>query len=180
MSAAGAAAKAFLVSLATNPVTYIVAALAAAAAVAYKTAHAFDDAVEQAQNSASEYQSSQTELSSLNSELDTTNSRIKEIQASGTISLTDEAELSKLKAQRTELEQQIALQKQLNKGKQQTAARDATKVLTDKDIKDTSWDALKSLGGLHSPHQGAVKVDVLESAKSDLSKLQELQSKKRS
>ena len=179
LSAAGAAAKAFLVSLATNPVTWIVAALAAAAAVAYKTAHAFDDAVEQAQNSASEYQSSQTELSSLNSELDTTNSRIKEIQASGTISLTDEAELSKLKAQRTELEQQIALQKQLNKGKQQTAAKDATKVLTDKDIKDTSWDALKSLGGLHSPHQGAVKVDVLESAKSDLSKLQELQSKKK-
>ncbi len=92
MSAAGAAAKAFLVFLATNPVTYIVAALAVAAAVAYKTAHAFDDAVEQAQNSASEYQSSQTELSSLNSELDTTNSRIKEIQASGTISLTDEAD----------------------------------------------------------------------------------------
>lgn len=179
LSAAGAAAKAFFVALATNPITYLVAGLTVAAAIAYKTAHAFDDAVEQAQNSASEYQSSQTELSSLNSELETTNSRIKEIQTSGTISLTDEAELSKLKAQRTELEQQIALQKQLNKGKQQTAARDATKVLTDKDIKDTSWDALKSLGGLHSPHQGAAKVDVLESAKSDLSKLQELQDKKK-
>lgn len=171
LSAAGAAAKAFFVALATNPVTYIAAGLAVALAATYKIAHAFDDAVEQAQNSASEYQSSQTELSSLNSELETTNSRIKEIQASGTISLTDEAELSKLKSQRSELENQIQLQKQLKDGNQQTAVRDAEKVLT---YGNSQYEGLS-----HSPHQGTFNTNILDRAQTDLSKLQELQAKKK-
>lgn len=171
LSATGAAAKAFLVSLATNPVTYIVAALAVAAAVAYKTAHAFDDAVEQAQNSASEYQSSQTELSSLNSELDTTNSRIKEIQASGTISLTDEAELSKLQAQRKELEQQVKYKEKLAKTKATEAAQTATKALETKGVKTLSDRDAVSMTG---PYQHTTSNNVIESVQKDLRKLQEL------
>lgn len=171
LSAAGAAAKAFFVSLATNPITYIVAGLVAVAAIAYKTAHAFDDAVEQAQNSASEYQSSQTELSSLNSELDTTNSRIKEIQSSGTISLTDEAELSKLQAQRKELEQQVKYKEKLAKTKATEAAQTATKALETKGVKTLSDRDAVSMTG---PYQHVTSHNVIEAVQKDLRKLQEL------
>ena len=171
LSAAGAAAKSFFVALATNWVTYAVAALVAVAAIAYKTAHAFDDAVEQAQNSASEYQSSQTELSSLNSELETTNSRIKEIQSSGTISLTDEAELSKLQAQRKELEQQVKYKEKLAKTKATEAAQTATKALETKGVKTLSDRDAASFTG---PYQHTTSKNVIESVQKDLRKLQEL------
>ena len=171
-SAAGASAKSFFVALATNPITYLVAGLTIAAAIAYKTAHAFDDAVEQAQNSASEYQSSQTELSSLNSELETTNSRIKEIQSSGTISLTDEAELSKLQAQRKELEQQVKYKEKLAKTKATEAAQTATNALKETNGVKTLSD--RDATSFTGPYQHTTSKNVIESVQKDLRKLQEL------
>ena len=69
-------------------------------------------AIEKAEVSQSDYSSAVSELESLNSELDTSKSRIEELQAlkaAGTISVTEDAELTRLQNQNKELERQIAL-----------------------------------------------------------------------
>lgn len=67
---------------------------------------------EQLKETAQEYQNLKTESDNLNSELETTKDRIAELQEladKGTISITEEAELTRLQQQNAELERQIAL-----------------------------------------------------------------------
>ena len=64
--------------------------------------------------SSGEYETTKSELNSLNSQLDETKSRIEELQSmkkDGTITVADEAELSKLQQQNSELERQVALER---------------------------------------------------------------------
>ena len=111
-------------------------------------------------------------MSSLNSELETTNSRIKEIQSSGTISLTDEAELSKLQAQRKELEQQVKYKEKLAKTKATEAAQTATNALKETNGVKTLSD--RDATSFTGPYQHTTSKNVIESVQKDLRKLQEL------
>ena len=81
--------------------------------------------------SSGEYETTKSELNSLNSQLDETKSRIEELQSmkkDGTITVADEAELSKLQQQNSELERQIALKESLAKKQAEVVAKDAKKV----------------------------------------------------
>lgn len=81
--------------------------------------------------SSGEYETTKSELNSLNSQLDETKSRIEELQSmkkDGTITVADEAELSKLQQQNSELERQVALKESLAKKQAEVVAKDAKKV----------------------------------------------------
>lgn len=88
-------------------------------------------------NSFDNYSSTKSNLESLNAELETTQSRIQELQSlqsAGTITLAEEAELSKLQAQNSELERQIGLQEQLSSMQAEQAIRDAKSALDAKSL----------------------------------------------
>ena len=88
-------------------------------------------ALEKLDKSSGEYETTKSELNSLNSQLDETKSRIEELQSmkkDGTITVADEAELSKLQQQNSELERQIALKESLAKKQAEVVAKDAKKV----------------------------------------------------
>ena len=130
LKGAAASAKALAVSLLSNPLTYIVAILGVAAVSAYKFANAFDDAKDAASDSAGVYSSTKSEIESLNSELETTSSRIEELQAQGTLSLSDEAELAKLQRQSAELQNQINLKQRLAEIQSEQSVKDTMDALT--------------------------------------------------
>ena len=130
LKGAAASAKALAVSLLSNPLTYIVAILGVAAVSAYKFANAFDDAKDAASDSAGVYASTKSEIESLNSELETTSSRIEELQAQGTLSLSDEAELAKLQRQSAELQNQINLKQRLAEIQSEQSVKDTMDALT--------------------------------------------------
>lgn len=130
LKGAAASAKALAVSLLSNPLTYIVAILGVAAVSAYKFANAFDDAKDAASDSAGVYSSTKSEIEYLNSELETTSSRIEELQAQGTLSLSDEAELAKLQRQSAELQNQINLKQRLAEIQSEQSVKDTMDALT--------------------------------------------------
>lgn len=130
LKGAAASAKALVVSLLSNPLTYIVAILGVAAVSAYKFANAFDDAKDAASDSAGVYSSTKSEIEYLNSELETTSSRIEELQAQGTLSLSDEAELAKLQRQSAELQNQINLKQRLAEIQSEQSVKDTMDALT--------------------------------------------------
>ena len=130
LKGAAASAKALAVSLLSNPLTYIIAILGVAAVSAYKFANAFDDAKDAASDSAGVYASTKSEIESLNSKLETTSSRIEELQAQGTLSLSDEAELAKLQRQSAELQNQINLKQRLAEIQSEQSVKDTMDALT--------------------------------------------------
>ena len=75
--------------------------------------------------SSSAYSSTVSELSSMNSQLETSNARIDELKSKGTLSFTEEAELSKLERQNSLLETQIKIKERLAEAQGKEAAEAA-------------------------------------------------------
>lgn len=95
----------------------------------------YDEANDALNNASSEYSETQKSLESMNSELETTKSKISELQAlkdAGTITLSEESELEKLKSQNAELEKKISLQEQLSKIQQKDVIDDAKEAMSKK------------------------------------------------
>lgn len=145
--------KGLLSSLKTFAKT--IAPYAAVAAVAYGSYKLWDHsqtgytrAKEKAETSASTYSEDKTNLKSLQQELDTTKSKIEELNATkeqnGGLSLTDEAELSRLEQENAQLERKVAIQKQLTEISAQAASSDAQKAAN---TAQTYWDHLKEQNG---------------------------------
>ena len=105
-------------------------------------------AKEKAEASASTYSEDKSNLQSLQQELDTTKSKIEELNATkkqnGGLSLTDEAELSRLEQENAQLERKVAIQKQLTEISAQAASSDARKAAN---TAQTYWDHLKEKNG---------------------------------
>ena len=105
-------------------------------------------AKEKAEASASTYSKDKSNLQSLQQELDTTKSKIEELNATkeqnGGLSLTDEAELSRLEQENAQLERKVAIQKQLTEISAQAASSDAQKAAN---TAQTYWDHLKEKNG---------------------------------
>lgn len=105
-------------------------------------------AKEKAETSASTYSKDKSNLQSLQQELDTTKSKIEELNATkeqnGGLSLTDEAELSRLEQENAQLERKVAIQKQLTEISAQAASSDAQKAAN---TAQTYWDHLKEKNG---------------------------------
>lgn len=97
-----ASAKSLFTTLATNPLTWLVAAGVAAVALEDALTIDYGEAHEALQESSQKYQDTKTNLESLNTELGTTQSRIEELQAlkdAGTITFAEDNELENLNTQ---------------------------------------------------------------------------------
>lgn len=95
----------------------------------------YDEANDALNNASSEYSETQKSLESMNSEFETTKSKISELQAlkdAGTITLSEESELEKLKSQNAELEKKISLKEQLSKIQQKEVIDDAKEAMSKK------------------------------------------------
>lgn len=103
--------------------------VAGAAYLAYKAFFDYGTAAEKAQESASAYQADLSGLNSLQSALANTNAQIEGIQSKGKLTLTDEADLSRLQQQSTALEQRVAIQEKLAEVSGKTASKDAEDAL---------------------------------------------------
>lgn len=92
--------------------------------------HAQSKAIDSAAEAASKYDAAKSKLASMNDEYATQSQKIKELaalKANGSITLEQEAELSRLQKQNDTLEQQIGLQESLLEVKQKASAEAAKK-----------------------------------------------------
>ncbi len=109
--------------------------------------HAQSKAIDSAAEAASEYDAAKSKLASMNDEYATQSQKIKELavlKANGSISLEQEAELSRLQKQNGTLEQQIGLQESLLEVKQKASADAAKKA---SDTEQTYMEAMQEEHG---------------------------------
>ena len=134
------AAKAIITFFAANPVigwailavTAIVGIVAAVDTLT--TSH--KEYLEKLEETNKEIQDIRSNLESLNSELESTNQRIEELENKGPLTLTEQEELEKLKAQNAELERLIQLEEAREQRARNKQAEQASGAFdTDKDFK---------------------------------------------
>lgn len=109
--------------------------------------HAQSKAIDSAAEAASEYDAAKSKLASMNDEYATQSQKIKELavlKANGSISLEQEAELSRLQKQNDTLEQQIGLLESLLEVKQKASADAAKKA---SDTEQTYMEAMQEEHG---------------------------------
>lgn len=131
-------------------------------------------------SSLDEYNSSASQLDSLNQELETTKARIQELQglqANGTITLSEEAELTKLQSQNAELERKISLQEKLVSLQSQQAINDAKDALDAKSLSVAESVKAGDTTGTHSVMGTAGETTSLQAAKDDLAAIEEYEKK---
>lgn len=92
-----------------HPFLIFFTSIAAAIGVVLSTTKSLDERLEDAQK---EFKETGDKVKSLESQLDGVKSQIQEIKKLGTLSIADESELSKLEAQKTELENIYAIEKE--------------------------------------------------------------------
>lgn len=139
-------------------------------------------AIEKAEVSQSDYSSAVSELESLNSELDTSKSRIEELQAlkaAGTISITEDAELTRLQNQNKELERQIALTEKVVEQKSDQAVKDAKAALELERTQDMTQNyEIQDKNGF-ATHQQNKQTDMITATKNELAELKKLKQERR-
>ena len=113
-----------LAALASNPLTWIAAGIAAVVGALYLYATADDRARESIEKSNQAYEEQATKVEQLSSELTTLQDKIKELENSGPLSITDEKELQNLKLQEASLERTLALEQKIAEIKQKEAANE--------------------------------------------------------
>ncbi|MCI9168652.1 MAG: phage tail tape measure protein [Dorea sp.] len=139
-------------------------------------------AIEKAEVSQSDYSSAVSELESLNSELETSKSRIEELQAlktAGTISITEDAELTRLQNQNKELERQIALTEKVVEQKSDQAVKDAKAALELERTQDMTQNyEIQDKNGF-ATHQQNKQTDMITATKNELAELKKLKQERR-
>lgn len=152
MSGAATSAKVSLAGLvklaAANPfATLAVGAVAASAMVLAYVNHinSLKYKMDQAADSISSFNDSKTGVSDIGIELKTVNDQIDEIKSKGAITLADKEDLKTLERQRTELEQQLAVEERIEKINQDKAARSAAAVLSSTDIGNRGYVSADSM-----------------------------------
>ena len=123
-------AKAMLVWLATNPVGQMIIAAGVIAGVS----GAYDlltMSVEEAQGSLEEFNQACSDLDSATTELQSIDENIKSIQDKGTLSLTDQADLSRLEQEKSLLEKEIQLLERKKELTSEKSNSDAVKAVND-------------------------------------------------
>ena len=132
-----------------------------AAFVAYKlydwATLSYSEARDNLDSSTLSYQQTKDELESLNSELETTTSRIeelRELQANGSITIVEEAELEKLERENASLERQIEIKQKLAEIQAQEQINAAKTVL---DYKSETINDTDSTGFVKTDFTGGIK-----------------------
>lgn len=129
---AGFAALATSVGVTTTTLATFLGAVAAVAGVALfidAITLSFEEAKEQAAESASAYQSTSDEVKNLSSELETVKSNIEALESQGTLTISEQSELDKLIAQNEQLERQLSIKERLANSQQNELATNAASVL---------------------------------------------------
>ena len=114
-------------------VTIAIASFAGIMKLADAAIVTFDEKIEKSAQSSLDYDNAASEVNELKSELEQVDSEIASIQSKGTLTLADQNELSKLQAQRQELEAMLNAKEKLAEKAQQEAASDASDVLASTD-----------------------------------------------
>lgn len=124
------ALKAQAVALLSNPITWVVAGVAALGAAIYAIATRQDRLNKKMEESVEAYKKVKSEVEDVESQLDKIGKRIDEINSKDNISLTEQSELERLKEENRELETKLTLLQEQEKIKGKKANKDI-----DNDIK---------------------------------------------
>lgn len=174
-----ASAKNLFTTLATNPLTWLVAAGVAAVALEDALTIDYKEANTALQESSQKYQDTKSNLESLNSELETTQSRITELQGlkdAGTITIAEKTELENLQSQNAELERKIQLQEKLATIQSQKAVNDAKEAMTKEDHSVAQSIKMGDSKGEKNFKGEIGKVTDTEALKEDLALIKEYES----
>lgn len=146
------------------PIAAGLLAIGAAAVVVDVLTLSFKEAKEQLKATSDEISDIRSNLTSLNTELNSINEKIDELQNKGTLTLAEEDELSKLKAERSELEGIIDAEKQREEILKNQQARDALATYErDKSFKEgttpTTGEYYNAVGQKIGPNTSLPEVD---------------------
>lgn len=150
--------------LTTNPVGWAIAAatVIAGCVVALDALNvSFEEAAEASAEAREAYNSAASEVESLNSQLEETKSKIQELDAKGTLTLTEEAELTRLKSLNKELEYSLAIAEKEAAVKKEASENAAVSTLTNKSFKIKTGET-KTVD-MHY-NGGSTTVDIYDSA----------------
>ena len=128
------ALKGLWATLMANPLVLVATAVTAGVMAWQKYKQAQEEAAQALSDSLQEYEDAENSVKSLETQLKDCANKIKELQAladNGTITLTDQEELDRLKETNTELERQLAVEKERRKLAAIDAAKEADKKVTD-------------------------------------------------
>lgn len=131
---AAAATKLFAAATSMTPVGWVATIIGATVALVgladalSDTEGNYKEWIEEANQGITEQEN---KVSDLEDELQSVNDKIEEIKAKGTLTLTDEAELARLRLQNDELSTQLAIEQEILKVKQQQQEEDAINMLYD-------------------------------------------------
>lgn len=128
------ALKGLWATLIANPLVLVATAVTAGVMAWQKYKQAQEEAAQALSESLQKYDDTENSVKSLETQLKDCANKIKELQAladSGTITLTDQEELDRLKETNTELERQLAVEKERRKLAAIDAAKEADKKVTD-------------------------------------------------
>ena len=164
-----------------SPTTAIAVGVGVAIAAHQAYIKAFDNAVTSAEKSQDAYSQTTQELESMNSELQTTQDRLSELQAlknAGTLTLTEEKELEKLKVQNTELERQIALTQDLADKQSKQTINDTNKALNYERTRDLTQSDYAITETGEEVATGYKQTDIITATRNELDELIKLKAQK--
>lgn len=124
----------------------------------------FKESKEQLDKTVQAAEDAQTELKKYQDELDSVQSKIDDINSKGTLSVTDEAELKRLTAEKVQLEEKVRLEKEYLKLKNQQAVAQALET-SDKDNRFANTEDVEAHQG--GANRGEVYVSTENSAPVD-------------
>lgn len=128
------ALKGLWATLMANPLVLVAMAVTAGVMAWQKYKQAQEEAAQALSDSLQEYEDAENSVKSLETQLKDCANKIKELQAlanNGTITLTDQEELDRLKETNSELERQLAVEKERRKLAAIDAAKEADKKVAD-------------------------------------------------
>lgn len=139
--------KAALGALNINPVVLAITGIATAGLIAYKAYKKFNPTLEELSKKAEEskqaFDDQKQKVEETTTKIDELSQKIDEINKKGKITLTDENQLTLLKSEKIQLENQLAIQNKLLENKRKQAETDAKKVLNKKgEVKESSFNQM--------------------------------------
>lgn len=157
------------------------AAAVAGTAIAIKNYYEkFDKLVEAAETSQNAYSDTATEIKNLQSEIDSTTAKIKELEAQGELTITEQGELERLRNQNFELERQKKLKEEIAEQQSKQATNDAMEALTLERTQDLTQKNRTSGSSRHDfvDQTEYKQTNVVTATKNEIAALEELKEKR--
>ena len=139
--------RAALGALNINPVMLAITGIATAGLIAYKAYKKFNPTLEElskrAEESKQAFDDQKQKVEETTTKIDELSQKIDEVNKKGKLTLTDENQLTLLKSEKVQLENQLAIQNKLLENKRKQAEEDVKKVLNKKgEVKESSFNQM--------------------------------------